>query len=418
MAHKKKKLSLPAKMGIALMLGVVVGLIWQAFGWEPKFFKPFGDLFIRLIRMIVIPLVISSLIAGAAGMADLRKLGRVATKTIVYYMMTTSIAVTLGLVFANIFKPGVGLTINVTKEVVVKTAENPGIVQVLLNIVPTNPVDAASSGLLLQIIFFSLFFGFALSTLGEKGKPLLRIFELIMDTMIKVTHTVMLYAPYGVFALIAYTVGMHGLDVLLPLAKVILIMYVIAVIHACVVYLPVLKYVGKYPIKRFLKEMREPLLVAFSTCSSGATLPANMEAVQRMGVSKSTASFTIPLGNTINMDGAAIYLSLAAVFVAQVYGISLDLGQQFTILLMGILASIGSIGVPAFLLVVITMVFTQVGLPMEGVALIAGIDRVIDMARTTLNVLGDATAAVAIASTEGEFSDGIPDADSLAAESV
>lgn len=396
-------MSLPAKMGIALVLGVIAGLIWQWAGWDAHVFKPFGDLFIRLIRMIVIPLVVSSLVAGAAGMDNLRKLGRVASKTLGYYLISTTIAVSLGLFFANIFNPGVGLTLDVSKEVVVKTAENPGIVQVLLNIVPINPLGACADGNLLQIIFISLFFGFALSTLGEKGKPLLRVFELTMDVMIKITHVVMLYAPFGVFALIAYTVGLHGLKVILPLAKVIVIMYAIAFIHVVIVYLPVLKFIAKYPIKSFFKEMREPLLVAFSTCSSGATLPVNMEAVQRMGVSKSTASFTIPLGNTINMDGAAIYLSLAAVFVAQVYGVSLGLSQQLTIILMGILASIGSIGVPAFLLVVITMVFTQVGLPMEGVALIAGIDRIIDMARTTVNILGDATAAVTIAGTEGEF---------------
>lgn len=403
MAQAEKKLSLPAKMGIALILGVITGLIWQATGWEPKFFKPFGDLFIRLIQMIVIPLVISSLVAGAAGMENLRKLGRVATKTLVYYMGTTTIAVLLGLVVANLFNPGVGVDLNLAKEVTVKTAENPGIVQVLLNIVPKNPIGAASNGKLLQIIFFSLFFGFALSAIGEKGRPLLHIFELIMEVMIKVTQAVMLYAPFGVFALIAYTVGMHGLTVLLPLGKVIVIMYAIAVAHVLIVYIPALKLIGKYPLKRFIREVREPFIVAFSTCSSGATLPVNLAAVQRMGVSKSTASFTIPLGNTINMDGAAIYLSLAAVFVSQVYGITLDIGQQFTILLMGILASIGSIGVPAFLLVVITMVFTQVGLPMEGVALIAGIDRVIDMARTSLNILGDATGAVVIAGSEGEF---------------
>ena len=405
MVQTKKRLSLPSQMGIAFILGVIVGIIWQAIGWKPTFFKPFGDLFIRLIQMIVIPLVISSLVAGAAGMENLKKLGRVASKTILYYMVTTTIAVLLGLLVANIFNPGIGLDLDLARETTVKTAENPGIVQVLLNIVPKNPFDAASNGKLLQIIFFSLFFGFALSAIGEKGRPLLNIFETIMEVMIKITQIVMLYAPIGVFALIAYTVGMHGLKVMLPLMKVIVIMYAISVVHVLLVYIPAIKFIGKYPLKRFFREVREPFLVAFSTCSSGATLPVNMAAVQRMGVSKSTASFTIPLGNTINMDGAAIYLSLAAVFVAQVYGISLSIGQQFTILLMGILASIGSIGVPAFLLVVITMVFTQVGLPMEGVALIAGIDRIIDMARTSLNILGDATGAVVIAGSEGEFNE-------------
>ena len=214
---------------------------------------------------------------------------------------------------------------------------------------------------------------------------------------------VMELAPYGVCALIAYTVGQYGLSILLPLGKLIVAMYVVSLIHICVVYLPVVRGYGKVKLSDFFRIMAEPLLVAFTTCSSAAALPANMLAARRMGAPKNIVSFTIPLGSTVNMDGAAIYLGIVAVFVAQVYGIDLSLSQQFTILVMAMLASVGSVGVPGSALIVMTMVFTQVNLPMEGIALVAGVDRVLDMARTTLNVMGDATGSLAVSRSEGEL---------------
>ena len=301
-----------------------------------------------------------------------------------------------------LFRSGLGLSLS-TEGLQAKEISPPGIAQTLLNIIPLNPAQALAEGNLLQIIFFAIFFGFALSSMGEAGKPLLRIFQVGNEVMIRITAAVMRFAPYGVCALIAYTVGKSGLQVLLPLIKLIGIMYLAALTHICIVYFPALKWVGRISIFSFLKIMSQPLLIAFSTCSSAAALPANMNSTERLGVPREISSFTIPLGTTINMDGAAIYLGLAAVFVAQIYGIDLSLSSQLTVLLIAMLASIGSVGVPSAALVVMSMVFTQVHLPMEGIALVAGVDRILDMARTTLNVMGDSVGAVIVASLENEL---------------
>jgi DAACS family dicarboxylate/amino acid:cation (Na+ or H+) symporter len=395
-------MGLPAKMGIGLILGVVAGFIWQVAGMDATIFKPVGTLFIRCIRMIVVPLVFASLVSGAAGMGNAAKLGRIATKTLAYYLLTTAVAVALGLFFANIVNPGIGLDL-ATNGAKIKQVAPPNMVDTLLNIVPLNPAAAFADGNLLQIIFFAIILGFAMSAIGEPVKPLLNLFEQINQVMIKLTGMIMELAPYGVFALIAYTVGAYGLAVLLPLIKLIVLMYVVCVIHVCVVYIPMVTVYGRVNLKVFFKIITTPLLLAFTTCSSAAALPANLEATRKMGVPKNISSFTIPLGTTINMDGAAIYLGIAAVFVAQVYNIPLTFNQQLTVLLMAVLASIGSVGVPSMALVVMTMVFTQVGLPMEGIALVAGVDRLLDMGRTTLNVLGDATGAIVVAKSEGEL---------------
>jgi len=398
---KAHALGLPAQMGIGFALGVILGLVFQFGGWDISWIKPLGDAFIRLIRMIVVPLVFISLVAGAASMGDLSRLGRISIKIACYYLGTTAIAVCIGLALANIFQPGLGLNLS-TENLQAKEISPPGIAQTLLNIIPLNPAQALAEGNLLQIIFFAIFFGFALSSMGEAGKPLLNIFQTGNEVMIRITAAVMRLAPYGVCALIAYTVGKSGLQVLLPLIKLIGIMYLAALTHVCIVYFPVLKYVGRISFVSYLKIMTQPLLIAFSTCSSAAALPANMTATERLGVPREISSFTIPLGTTVNMDGAAIYLGLATVFVAQIYGIDLSFSAQLTVLLIALLASIGSVGVPAAALVVISMVFAQVHLPMEGIALVAGVDRILDMARTTLNVMGDAVGAVVVTKLENE----------------
>ena len=398
---KAHALGLPAQMGIGFALGVILGLVFQFGGWDISWIKPLGDAFIRLIRMIVVPLVFISLVAGAASMGDLSRLGRISIKIACYYLGTTAIAVGIGLVFANIFHPGMDLNLS-TEALQAKEVSPPGIVQTFLNIIPLNPVQALAEGNLLQLIFFAIFFGFALSSMGEAGKALLNIFQTGNEVMIRITAAVMRLAPYGVCALIAYTVGKSGLQVLLPLIKLIGIMYLAALTHVCIVYFPVLKYVGRISFVSYLKIMTQPLLIAFSTCSSAAALPANMAATERLGVPREISSFTIPLGTTVNMDGAAIYLGLATVFVAQIYGIDLTFSAQLTVLLIALLASIGSVGVPAAALVVISMVFAQVHLPMEGIALVAGVDRILDMARTTLNVMGDAVGAVVVTKLENE----------------
>jgi len=394
----KARISLPTQMAIGMALGIVAGMVAPDMG---STFKPLGQLFINLIRMVVVPLVLCTIVAGSASVGDINKLGRVASKTLIYYFGTTAVAVVLGLVFANIFNPGEGLNI-ATEGLKAKSATPPKMVDVFLNIIPLNPIDAMGKGNMLQVIFFAMLFGFGLSAVGERGKTVYAFFDGAAETMIKVTNMVMIYAPVGVFGLIAFTVANHGASVLLPLIKVIGVMYVACLVHVLVCYLPLVRVSG-ITIGHFFKLLSAPLMIAFTTCSSAAALATNLIQCQKLGASKPVASFSLPLGNTINMDGTAVYMGVVAIFVAEIYGIPMPFDKQFQVLATGILASIGSVGVPGAGLIMSTIVFTQVGIPLEGIAIIAGIDRVMDMARTTMNVLGDATGAIVVSKWEGEL---------------
>jgi DAACS family dicarboxylate/amino acid:cation (Na+ or H+) symporter len=385
-------------MAIGMALGVIAGMVAPDMG---STFKPLGQLFINLIRMVVVPLVLCTIVAGSASVGDINKLGRVASKTLIYYFGTTAVAVVLGLVFANIFNPGEGLNI-ATEGLKAKSATPPKMVDVFLNIIPLNPIDAMGKGNMLQVIFFAMLFGFGLSAVGERGKACYAFFDGAAETMIKVTNMVMIYAPVGVFGLIAFTVANHGAAVLLPLIKVIGVMYIACLVHVLVCYLPLVRVSG-ITIGHFFKLLSAPLMIAFTTCSSAAALATNLIQCQKLGASKPVASFSLPLGNTINMDGTAVYMGVVAIFVAEIYGIPMPFDKQFQVLATGILASIGSVGVPGAGLIMSTIVFTQVGIPLEGIAIIAGIDRVMDMARTTMNVLGDATGAIVVSKWEGEL---------------
>ena len=401
MSSKKPKISLAWQMMIGLALGVVVGALVEQ-ETAKTFLQPLGDLFIRLIRMVVVPLVLATIIAGAAGISDTSKLGRVATKTLICYAITTAVAVAMGLIFASFIQPGVGLDLS-TEGLAAKAVEAPPLTQTLLNIVPINPMQAMSEGQMLQIIFFAVIFGFGLSALGERGKPVLNFFELVGDTMIRVTHIVMLYAPIGVFGLIAYTVSRHGLGVLLPLFQLILSSFLATAFFVIVLLVPLVRVVKGIPMMTFYKGVFEPWLVAFTTCSSAAALPANLNAARRLGSTKAVASFSIPLGNTINMNGTAIYMGVCSIFAAEVYGLDLTMADQLTIVLMGVLAAVGTAGVPGAGLIMTTVVFTQVGIPLEAVALIAGVDRILDMIRTSINVVGDVASAVIVTRLEGDL---------------
>lgn len=401
MSSKKPKISLAWQMMIGLALGVVVGALVEQ-ETAKTFLQPLGDLFIRLIRMVVVPLVLATIIAGAAGISDTSKLGRVATKTLICYALTTAVAVAMGLIFASFIQPGVGLALS-TEGLAAKAVEAPPLTQTLLNIVPINPMQAMSEGQMLQIIFFAVIFGFGLSALGERGKPVLNFFELVGDTMIRVTHIVMLYAPIGVFGLIAYTVSRHGLGVLLPLFQLILSSFLATAFFVIVLLVPLVRVVTGIPMMTFYKGVFEPWLVAFTTCSSAAALPANLNAARRLGSTKAVASFSIPLGNTINMNGTAIYMGVCSIFAAEVYGLDLTMAEQLTIVLMGVLAAVGTAGVPGAGLIMTTVVFTQVGIPLEAVALIAGVDRILDMIRTSINVVGDVASAVIVTRLEGDL---------------
>lgn len=401
MSSNKVKISLAWQMMIGLALGVVVGAMVDA-ELAKTYLQPLGDLFIRLIRMVVVPLVIATIIAGAAGISDTSKLGRVATKVLIVYAITTAISVTIGLLFAGAIQPGMGLDLS-TEGLQAKAVTPPKLVDTLLAIVPINPMDAFAKGNMLQIIFFAVIFGFGLSGLGERGKPVLKFFEIVGDTMIRVTHMVMLYAPIGVFGLMSYTVSRHGLGVLLPLAKLILSSFLATATMVFVILVPMVMILGKTPMMKFLKGIFEPWLIAFTTCSSAAALPANLTAARKLGATKSIASFSIPLGNTVNMNGTAVYMGVCSIFAAEVYGLDLTMADQITIVLMGVLAAVGTAGVPGAGLIMTTIVFTQVGIPLEAVALIAGVDRILDMIRTSINVVGDVASAIIVTNMEGDL---------------
>lgn len=395
------KISLTSQMLIALIAGCICGLIVSNIGIDPGYFKPLGDVFINLIKMLVVPLVFTTLVAGAAAVGDVSRLGKIAVKSLVYYTVTTIIAVTIGLIVANILQPASGVELNAdTAKAVAVTP--PSLLSVFMGIIPTNPVKSMTDGNMLQIIFFAIFLGIAVSSLGSKHNHIHQFFDSFAEAMLKLTSMVMLYAPIGVFGLLTYTVGTYGAEVLLPLLKLIIVMFIACLIHVVIIYLPCVKYSG-VPIKRFFNELTSTILIAFSSASSAAALSSNLQSVQRLGASKPVSSFMIPLGNTINMDGTAIYMGVCSIFAANFFGIDLTFDKQILIVIIAMLASVGTMGVPGAGVIMISMVFTQVGIPLEAIALIAGIDRVLDMMRTTLNVLGDATGALAVSKAENDM---------------
>ncbi|MCC5911270.1 MAG: dicarboxylate/amino acid:cation symporter [Clostridiaceae bacterium] len=416
-----KQKGLTTKILAGLVLGIVTGIILY-FVPEGIFrdtvivdglFLLVGQVFLRGIMMMVVPLVFISLVNGSASMGDIKKLGRIGVRTVLFYLVTTAVAISIALGLASIVNPGLGLDLSnvVTSEPTIN--EGVPLVEVLIDMVPRNPVAAMSSGNMLQIIVFAVFIGVGLSALGERTKGIVAIFDQLNELIMKMVGFVMLLAPYGVFALIARTFANEGFDVMIPLAKYMLTVIAALIIHAIVTYGGMLKgFTGLSPI-RFFKKFFPAFSVAFSTASSGATLPVTIETVEeQIGVSKNVASFTLPLGATINMDGTAIMQGVATIFIAQVYGIELGFSAILTVILTATLASIGTAGVPGVGLIMLSMVLQSVGLPVEGIALIMGIDRLLDMSRTAINITGDAVCSTIIAKAEGEFDQSIFDADS------
>jgi len=397
-------LKLTTKILLGLLAGIVAGLLLTS---NPQiaitFIQPIGTLFINLIKMIIVPLVLSSLIVGAASIGDVKTLGRIGGKTIVYYLLTTAFAVTIGLVLGSVFNPGAGLSIPMDAQIA--ATEAPTILETLLNIVPKNPLQGLVEGNMLQIITFGLFLGIGATSIPEeKGKLFIGFFDGLAEVMYKITAFIMELAPFGIFGLIAPVVASNGPSVLLPLVKVIAAVYIGCVIHAILVYSSAVKLVAKISPIKFFKGVMPAALTAFSTTSSSGTLPVSIKCVkENLGVSEKIASFVLPLGATINMDGTALYQGVCALFVAQVYGVDLTITQQATIILTATLGSIGTAGVPGAGLIMLSLVLQSVGLPLEGVALIAGIDRILDMARTAVNVVGDTSAAIIVAATENEI---------------
>ncbi|MCR4409705.1 MAG: dicarboxylate/amino acid:cation symporter [Candidatus Saccharicenans sp.] len=404
-----KKVPLHTKIFIGLFLGVVAGLV---LGPKARSIEFIGTIFIRLITMVVVPLVFFSLALGTASLGDIKKLGRVGLKTFLYFTLTTAIAITIGLLAANILKPGMGLNEQVKQELLKNyqqaaqnkisvAQEKPSLISVLVNIVPTNPVKAMAEGEMLQVIFLALVFGLCLSLITpEKSKPILHFFDGINETVLQVVNLVMKFAPYGVLALLASIIGQFGLGILVTLLKYALVTILGLTFHALVIDGLLVKFLGRMKPGRFFKGTSDAMLIAFSTSSSNATIPVALECLDELKVKKEYSSFVVPLGATINMDGTALYQGVAAVFIAQIYGIPLSLGAQATIVLMAILASIGTAGVPGAGMIMLAMVLKQIGIPLEGVALILGVDRLLDMCRTTVNMIGNMAASVIIHRSE------------------
>jgi Na+/H+-dicarboxylate symporter len=394
-------MNLSNKILIGLVLGVAAGLVVgpEGLGVVKKWIAPFGTLFINMIKMIIVPLVLASLVVGASSLGDVRKLGRIGGKTIVFYLVTTAVAVVIGIVMSLVMSPGSGLQL--PANAVYKGKEAPPLMDVFVNMVPTNVIQAMLNADMLQIIVFALFVGIGITLVGERAKPVESFFDGLAEVTYKIVGVIMAFAPIGVFALILPVVAANGPKVLIPLAKVIAAVYIGCLIHMSITYSAILKLLVDFSPVRFFKGILPAQMIAFSTCSSAATLPVTMKNTQEnLGVSKEVSSFVLPLGATINMDGTAIYQGVAALFVAQIYGIDLSLSQMLVIVLTGTLASIGAAGVPGAGLIMLTLTLQSVGLPLEGIALIAGIDRVLDMARTTLNITGDAVASVFIQRAE------------------
>ncbi|MEK5069199.1 dicarboxylate/amino acid:cation symporter [Sporosarcina sp. FSL K6-1508] len=402
------KFNLVTQILIAFILAIILGSI---FGSSIDFLKPFGDLFLRLIKFIIAPLILSTLVVGVAGTSDPKQLGKMGIKTIVYYLGTTAIAIIIGLAVAFMISPGKGITISTEGLTIPEAAtqEPQGAITTILNIIPENPFMALASGNILQIIFFALFIGLAITFVGEKARPVYRFFEGFSEVMYKITGIVMKVAPLGILGLLAPVVGQYGLSVLLPLVKVIVAVYIACILHAAIVYSSAVKVWGKMSPLKFFKGISPAALVAFSTASSAGTLPVTIKNTnENLGVPNRISSFVLPLGATVNMDGTAIYQGVAVIFIAQFYNLNLSFAQLLTVVLITILASIGTAGVPGAGMIMLAMVLTSVNMPLEGIALIAGIDRILDMMRTTVNIVGDASAAVVVAGTEKDRIEVVP----------
>jgi proton glutamate symport protein len=398
---RARGLSLTQQILIGLVLGIIVGAIVSNTNPEwANYIRPFSQLFLRMIKMIIAPLIFATLVAGIAGAGHLRTVGRMGIRALIYFEVVTTLALLIGLVAVNITRPGVGVDLPVEKSEIAAKAQTWD--QILLHTVPESVVRAMAEGDVLQIVVFSIFFAIALSLLGERGRPIVAFCEVLAETMFKFTNIVMRYAPIGVGAAIAYTVGHGGLSILKNLALLVITLYLALTAFILLVLVPVM-LIFRIPIRKFIKAVREPAVIAFSTTSSEAALPRALEVVERLGVPRRIVAFVLPLGYSFNLDGSTLYLSLAAVFVAQAANVQLTVAQQITMLLTLMLTSKGVAGVPRASLVILAGTLASYHLPLEGVTLILGVDELMDMGRTMVNVVGNCLATVVVAKWEGEF---------------
>lgn len=406
---KKIKFGLAMQILVGLILGIAVGAAFYGNPAVESYLNPIGDIFIRLIKMIVVPIVFSSLVVGIAGVGDIKQVGKLGAKTIIYFEIVTTIAIMLGLLIANVVHPGTGVNMGelskVSIENYVNTAEtisNHKFIDTFVNIVPNNIFEALTSGNMLSVIFFSVMFGLGVAAIGEKGKPVIQFFQGVADAMFWVTNQIMRVAPFGVFALIGVTVSKFGLKSLIPLGKLVITTYGSMIFFVIVVLGLIAKLYGTSVIK-IIKILKDELVLAYTTASSETVLPKIMEKMEKFGCPKSIASFVVPTGYSFNLDGSTLYQAIAAMFIAQMYGIHLSIMEQINLMLVLMVTSKGIAGVPGVSFVVLLATLGSVGIPLEGLAFIAGIDRILDMARTAVNVVGNSLAVVVISKLEGKY---------------
>lgn len=389
-----------AKTLIAIGLGIATGCI---FGPSTSVIKPIGTLFIQLLNMLVVPLIFSSMVVGITSMRDMKKLGRIGGITLLLYLVTTCIAIVLGLSLSNFLELGKELHFT-APTTSVKAQAVPGFSEVLLNVVPKNPIMAFAEGNVLQIIFFAIMLGSSMNLVHEKAKPLITLFESLSQVMLKMTTLVMSLSPIGVFALMAWATGSFGVELLFPVFKFLGAYYLASTLFAGVIFGIILRLFARLPVLPFWRGMRETVLTAISTCSSSATLTANIHsATNYLGIKPGLANFLLPLGCSLNMNGSALFQAMGALFIAQAYGIDISLQEMLILSTTVILATLGTASIPGGGLLMISIVFSSVGIPLEGIAILAGVDRLRDMATTTLNITGDAVCAVYVAKRENEL---------------
>ncbi|MFI3209380.1 MAG: dicarboxylate/amino acid:cation symporter [Eubacteriales bacterium] len=397
-----KKLSLATQIMLGLILGIGAGFLLTG---NPDiattYIQPFGTIFLNLVKMIVVPIVLFSIISGIISLSDIKKVGTIGVKTITFYMCTTAIAISLGLFISNLFNLSGSSTFE-TSSLEYTASEAPSFISTLVGIFPSNIITPLYNAEMLQIIVIAILFGFGIILAGEKAKPLADLSNAISEVSIQIMGMIVKLSPIGVFALITPVVAVNGPDILGSLFKLILVVYATYIIHAVIVYSFSAKVVAGISPVTFFKGMAPAIMMGFSSASSVGTLPINMECVEKLGAKREVTSFVLPLGATINMDGTAIYQGCCAMFIAQVYGIDLTFMQQITIVLTATLSSIGTAGVPGSGMIMLTMVLQSVGLPIEGIALIAGIDRILDMGRTVVNITGDAVCSLIVSKGENK----------------
>ncbi len=397
--QQKKKLSLATQIFIALVLAIVVGLLMgDYYDFANAYIKPFGTIFLNLIKFIVVPIVLFSIMCGIISMKDVRKVGSIGLKTVAYYMCTTAVAIVIGLAGGNLFKgmfPAIATT-----DLAYEAAESTSLMETVVNIFPSNFISPMVNANMLQIIVMALLIGFAIVSVGEKNVTVVNAFNDLNEIFMKCMEMILKLSPVGVFCLLCPVIAENGPAIIGSLAMVLLTAYICYFVHALVVYSLTVGTLGGLSPVKFFKGMMPAILFAFSSASSVGTLPLNMECTQKLGASREVSSFVLPLGATINMDGTAIYQGVCAIFIAACYGIELTLPQMLTIVLTATFASIGTAGVPGAGMVMLAMVLTSVGLPVDGIALVAGVDRIFDMGHTTVNITGDACCSIIVSNME------------------